>query len=155
VLLVHGGPHSRDTFTFDWSASFLASRGYALLQVNFRGSTGYGYDWFNAGRGGWCTGVMQTDVEDGADALVKNGTVDAARICIIGASYGGYALHAGASLTPGRYTCAASVNGLSDPRTAPHRRHQIQPALHDRRMVAPVEGGQTSSNCARFPQSSW
>ena len=115
VLLVHGGPHSRDSFTFDWWASFLASRGYAVLQVNFRGSTGYGYDWFNAGRGGWGTGVMQTDVEDGADALVKNGIVDASRICIMGASYGGYAALAGASLTPGRYVCAVSVNGLSDP----------------------------------------
>jgi dipeptidyl aminopeptidase/acylaminoacyl peptidase len=115
VLLVHGGPHARDTFTFDWWASFLASRGYAVLQVNFRGSTGYGYDWFNAGRGGWGTGVMQTDVEDGADALVKNGMVDAARICIAGASYGGYAALAGVSLTPKRYACAVSVNGLTDP----------------------------------------
>jgi dipeptidyl aminopeptidase/acylaminoacyl peptidase len=115
VLLVHGGPHARDTFTFNWWASFLASRGYAVLQVNFRGSTGYGYDWFNAGRGGWGSGVMQTDVEDGADALVKNGIVDASRICIMGGSYGGYAALAGATLTPGRYACAVSVNGLSDP----------------------------------------
>jgi dipeptidyl aminopeptidase/acylaminoacyl peptidase len=115
VLLVHGGPHARDTFVFDWWASFLASRGHAVLQVNFRGSTGYGYDWFNAGRGAWGTGVMQTDVEDGADALVKNGTVDATRVCIMGASYGGYAALAGATLTPERYACAVSVNGLSDP----------------------------------------
>jgi dipeptidyl aminopeptidase/acylaminoacyl peptidase len=115
VLLVHGGPHSRDTFTFDWWASFLASRGYAVLQVNFRGSTGYGYEWFDAGRGQWGTGIMQTDVEDGADALVKNGTVDASRICIMGGSYGGYAALAGATLTPERYACAVSINGLSDP----------------------------------------
>jgi dipeptidyl aminopeptidase/acylaminoacyl peptidase len=115
VLLVHGGPHARDSFTFDWWASFLASRGYAVLQVNFRGSTGYGYEWFDAGRGGWGTGVMQTDVEDGADALVKNGMVDAARVCIVGASYGGYAALAGATLTPTRYACAVSVNGLTDP----------------------------------------
>jgi len=115
VLLVHGGPHARDNFTFDWWASFLASRGYAVLQANYRGSTGYGYDWFNAGRGGWGDGVMQTDVEDGADALVKGGTVDPKRICIIGASYGGYAALAGATLTPDRYACAASINGLTDP----------------------------------------
>jgi dipeptidyl aminopeptidase/acylaminoacyl peptidase len=114
VLLVHGGPHARDTFAFDWWASFLVSRGYAVLQVNFRGSTGYGYEWFNAGRGRWGEGVIQTDVEDGADALVKNGMVDAARICIMGGSYGGYAALAGATLTPGRYACAASVNGVSD-----------------------------------------
>jgi dienelactone hydrolase len=115
VLLVHGGPHARDAFTFDWWASFLASRGYAVLQANFRGSTGYGYDWFNAGRGGWGDGVMQHDVEDGVDALVKAGMVDARRVCIVGASYGGYAALAGATLTPDRYACAISVNGLSDP----------------------------------------
>jgi len=115
VLLVHGGPHARDTFMFDWWSSFLASRGYAVLQANYRGSTGYGYDWFNAGRGGWGDGVMQTDVEDGADALVRSGTVDPKKICIVGGSYGGYAALAGATLTPDRYACAASINGLTDP----------------------------------------
>ena len=115
VLLVHGGPHARDNFTFDWWSSFLASRGYSVLQVNFRGSTGYGYEWFDAGRKGWGDGVMQTDVEDGAAALVKAGHVDAARICIMGGSYGGYAALAGATLTPERYACAVSVNGVSDP----------------------------------------
>ena len=115
VLLVHGGPHARDAFMFDWWSSFLASRGYAVLQANFRGSTGYGYEWFDAGRGGWGDGVMQHDVEDGADALVKMGTVDASRICIMGASYGGYAALAGATLTPERYACSVSINGVSDP----------------------------------------
>lgn len=115
VLLVHGGPHARDDFRFDWWASFLASRGYAVLQANFRGSTGYGYEWFNAGRGGWGDGVMQTDVEDGAAALVKNGYVDGTRICIMGGSYGGYSALAGATITPARYACAVSVNGVSDP----------------------------------------
>jgi dienelactone hydrolase len=115
VLLVHGGPHARDDFTFDWWASFLASRGYAVLQTNFRGSTGYGYEWFDAGRKGWGDGLMQTDVEDGADALVKSGYVDPKRICIMGASYGGYAALAGATLTPERYACAVSVAGVSDP----------------------------------------
>jgi dipeptidyl aminopeptidase/acylaminoacyl peptidase len=114
VLLVHGGPHARDDFTFDWWASFLASRGYAVLQPNFRGSTGYGYEWFDAGRKGWGTGVMQTDVEDGAAALVKGGYVNARRICIMGGSYGGYAALAGATLTPDRYACAVSVNGVTD-----------------------------------------
>jgi acetyl esterase/lipase len=115
VLLVHGGPHARDTFTFDWWASFLASRGYAVLQPNFRGSIGYGYSWFNAGRGGWGDGVMQTDVEDGASALIKTGIADPSRVCIMGASYGGYSALAGAALTTERYSCAVSVNGLSDP----------------------------------------
>jgi dienelactone hydrolase len=115
VLLVHGGPPARDDFTFDWWPSFFASRGYAVLQVNFRGSTGYGYEWFNAGRGRWGDGVMQTDVEDGVDALVKAGYVDGKRVCIVGASYGGYAALAGATVTPDRYACAASINGVSDP----------------------------------------
>ena len=115
VLLVHGGPHARDDFTFDWWSSFIASRGYAVLQVNFRGSTGYGYDWFNAGRGRWGDGLMQTDVEDGVAALVKAGYVDGTRVCIVGASYGGYAALAGATVTPERYACAASINGVSDP----------------------------------------
>jgi dipeptidyl aminopeptidase/acylaminoacyl peptidase len=114
VLLVHGGPHARDDFAFDWWASFLASRGYAVLQANYRGSTGYGYEWFDAGRKGWGDGIMQTDVEDGATALVKGGYVDPRRICIMGASYGGYAALAGATLTPDRYACAVSVNGVSD-----------------------------------------
>ena len=115
VLLVHGGPHARDDFTFDWWSSFLASRGYAVLQANFRGSTGYGYEWFDAGRNGWGDGVMQTDVEDGAAALIKAGIADSKRVCIVGASYGGYAAQAGATITPDRYTCAISVAGVSDP----------------------------------------
>lgn len=115
VLLVHGGPHARDNFTFDWWASFLASRGYAVLQPNYRGSTGYGHAWFDAGRGGWGDGVMQTDVEDGVVALIRSGVVDASRVCIVGASYGGYAALAGATITPDRYRCAVSVAGVSDP----------------------------------------
>jgi dipeptidyl aminopeptidase/acylaminoacyl peptidase len=114
VLLVHGGPHARDDFTFDWWASFLASRGYVVLQPNYRGSTGYGYEWFDAGRKGWGDGVMQHDVEDGADALVKSGIVDPKRVCIMGGSYGGYAALAGATITPDRYACAVSVNGVAD-----------------------------------------
>lgn len=114
VLLVHGGPHARDAFAFDWWASFLASRGYAVLQPNYRGSTGYGHAWFDAGRGGWGEGVMQTDVEDGMDALVRNSIVDGTRVCIVGASYGGYAALAGATITPDRYRCAASIAGVSD-----------------------------------------
>ncbi|HRP11772.1 MAG TPA: S9 family peptidase [Terricaulis sp.] len=114
VLLVHGGPHARDTHAFDWWASFLASRGYAVLQPNYRGSTGYGHAWFDAGRGGWGEGVMQTDVEDGMDALVRAGIADGSRVCIIGASYGGYAALAGATITPDRYRCAAAIAGVSD-----------------------------------------
>ncbi len=114
VLLVHGGPHARDTFTFDWWASFLASRGYAVLQPNYRGSTGYGRAWFEAGRRGWGDGVMQTDVEDGLAALVRSGIADSDRVCIVGASYGGYAALAGATITPDAYDCAIAIAGVSD-----------------------------------------
>jgi dipeptidyl aminopeptidase/acylaminoacyl peptidase len=114
VLLPHGGPHARDQYGFDWWAAFLAARGYAVLQPNFRGSTGYGYDWFNAGRNNWGDGIMQTDIEDGVDALIRAGIADSGRVCIVGASYGGYAALAGATLTPDRYRCAISIAGVSD-----------------------------------------
>jgi dipeptidyl aminopeptidase/acylaminoacyl peptidase len=113
VLLVHGGPSSRDTLDFDWWAAFLASRGYAVLQPNFRGSSGYGATWERAGHGQW-GGLMQTDVEDGVAALASAGVADPTRVCIVGASYGGYAALAGATLTPDRYRCAASIAGVSD-----------------------------------------
>lgn len=113
VLLPHGGPHARDTMDFDWWATFLASRGYAVLQPNFRGSTGYGTAWEDAGRRQW-GGLMQTDLDDGVDAVVRAGIADGGRVCIVGASYGGYAALAGATLTPERYRCAIAVAGVSD-----------------------------------------
>lgn len=114
VLLVHGGPHGpRDTMSFDWWSSFLAARGYAVLQPNYRGSGGYGFAWEDAGRLQWGR-LMQTDTEDGVAALIRSGIVDPKRVCIVGASYGGYAALAGATLTPERYACAASVAGVSD-----------------------------------------
>lgn len=113
VLLVHGGPHSRDVWDYDFWAQFLASRGYLVLQPNFRGSSGFGEKWQEAGMGQW-GGLMQTDVEDGVAALIKAGYVDPARVCIMGASYGGYAAFAGITLTPDRYACAVSVNGVAD-----------------------------------------
>ena len=113
VLLVHGGPHGRDTMDFDWWAAFLVSRGYAVLQPNFRGSTGYGDAWEDAGRRQWGD-LMQTDVEDGVAALVRSGIADQSRVCIVGGSYGGYSALIGAALTPDRYECAISVAGVSD-----------------------------------------
>lgn len=114
VLLPHGGPHGpRDDLGFDWWATFLASRGYAVLQPNFRGSGGYGAAWQRAGYRQW-GGLMQRDLEDGVDALARSGIIDPARVCIVGASYGGYAALAGVALTPQRYRCAVSVAGVSD-----------------------------------------
>ena len=113
IVLVHGGPTGRDGFEFDWWASFLASRGYAVVQPNFRGSGGFGTAWQEAGYRQWGE-LMQHDVEDASVALAKAGIADAKRVCIVGASYGGYAALAGATLTPERYRCAASVAGVAD-----------------------------------------
>ncbi|HZF16810.1 MAG TPA: alpha/beta fold hydrolase [Steroidobacteraceae bacterium] len=113
VVLVHGGPYARDDFAFDWWAQFMATRGYAVLQPQFRGSTGYGDAFESAGYRQW-GGLMQDDVSDGVKALVEDGTADAKRVCIVGASYGGYAALAGAAFTPDLYKCAVSVSGVSD-----------------------------------------
>ncbi len=113
VVLPHGGPASRDEFGFDWWVQFLASRGYAVLQPQFRGSGGFGDAFERAGDGEWA-GKMQTDLLDGIAHLAKEGVVDPARVCIVGASYGGYAALAGVALHPGDYRCAVSVAGVSD-----------------------------------------
>jgi dipeptidyl aminopeptidase/acylaminoacyl peptidase len=114
VLLPHGGPADRDVDGFDWLAHFLASRGLAVLQPNFRGSGGYGRAWEEAGHGGWGIGVMQNDLTDGVAAVVAAGIADPQRVCIVGASYGGYAALAGAAFTPELYRCAVSINGVAD-----------------------------------------
>ncbi|MEL6830197.1 MAG: S9 family peptidase, partial [Pseudomonadota bacterium] len=113
IILPHGGPATYDRFDFDWMAQFFASRGYLVLQPNFRGSTGFGRDFLDAGIGEW-GGKMLSDIDDGVKALIKAGLIDPDRICIIGASYGGYAALAGATFTPDRYTCAIAIAPVSD-----------------------------------------
>jgi dipeptidyl aminopeptidase/acylaminoacyl peptidase len=113
IVLAHGGPASRDRLEFDWWAQALASRGYAVLQANFRGSTGYGEDFLEAGYGEWGR-KMQTDLSDGVRWLAEQGRIDPERVCIVGASYGGYAALAGARLDRDVYRCAVSVAGVSD-----------------------------------------
>lgn len=113
VVLPHGGPESRDGTGFDWIAQFLASRGYAVLQPQFRGSSGFGSAHANAGRHQWGL-LMQDDVTDGVQALIAQGIADPQRICIMGWSYGGYAALAGAAFTPELYRCAVSIAGVSD-----------------------------------------
>jgi dipeptidyl aminopeptidase/acylaminoacyl peptidase len=113
VVLPHGGPESDDSPWFDWWSQFLTSRGYAVLRPQFRGSTGLGDEHRLAGRGQW--GLrMQDDVTDGVKALIDQGIADPKRVCIVGASYGGYAALAGAAFTPDLYACAVSVAGVSD-----------------------------------------
>jgi dipeptidyl aminopeptidase/acylaminoacyl peptidase len=113
VVMPHGGPESRDDATFNYRAQFLASRGYAVFQPQFRGSSGFGAAHAEAGRRQW--GLrMQDDVTDGVKALIAQGIADPKRICIVGASYGGYAALAGAAFTPELYACAVSINGVTD-----------------------------------------
>jgi dipeptidyl aminopeptidase/acylaminoacyl peptidase len=113
VVLPHDGPESRDLPVFDWLAQFLATRGYAVLQPQFRGSTGFGQAHQSAGYQQW-GGSMQDDLTDGVNALISQGLANPARVCIVGLDYGGYAALAGAAFTPELYKCAASINGISD-----------------------------------------
>ncbi len=113
IVLPHGGPEAYDRISFDWMAQFLARKGYAVLQPNFRGSTGFGYEFRNAGRGKWGR-EMQDDVSDGVKALVASGYVDPSRVCIMGASYGGYSALAGGAFSPELYRCVIAINGVSD-----------------------------------------
>jgi len=113
VILPHGGPEARDEIGFDWMAAFFANRGYAVLQPNFRGSTGYGVKFLEAGFGQWGL-QMQDDVTDGVRKLIADGIADPKRICIVGGSYGGYAALEGAASTPDLYACAASWAGVFD-----------------------------------------
>lgn len=113
VVLPHGGPETRDSYGFDFLAQFIASRGYAVFQPNFRGSEGSGRTFAQAGHRQW--GLrMQDDVTDGVRHLIQTGAADAQRICIVGGSYGGYAALAGAALTPELYSCVISIAGVSD-----------------------------------------
>jgi dipeptidyl aminopeptidase/acylaminoacyl peptidase len=113
VVLAHGGPAARDVAGFDWWAQALASRGYAVLQANFRGSTGYGDAFMEAGYGEWGR-KMQTDLSDGVQSLAREGRIDPERVCIVGGSYGGYAALAGVTLQKDVYRCAVSFGGVSD-----------------------------------------
>ncbi len=112
VVLPHGGPASRDTEGFDWWAQALADQGYAVLQPNFRGSN-VSQSLLEAGYGEWGR-KMQTDLSDGVNYLATQGIIDPTRVCIVGASYGGYAALAGVTLQSGIYRCAVSVAGPSD-----------------------------------------
>ena len=113
IMLPHGGPFVRDEWTYDPLVQFLANRGYAVFQPQFRGSTGLGKEFVERGYGQWGR-KMQDDLDDGLDWLVSNGMVDAKRVCIVGASYGGYAALWGAIRNPERYRCAASIAGVTD-----------------------------------------
>ena len=113
IVMPHGGPEARASLDFDIWAEFFATRGYLVLQPNFRGSSGYGHKFAAAGYGEW-GGKMDDDITDGVLQLIKSGQVDKDRICIFGASFGGYAALYGGARTPDLYKCVASFAGVAD-----------------------------------------
>jgi dipeptidyl aminopeptidase/acylaminoacyl peptidase len=119
VLWVHGGPWARDTWGYDPYVQWFANRGYACLQVNYRASSGYGKKFLNAGNRQW--GLrMQDDLTDAAGWAVKQGYADAAKVAIMGGSYGGYATLAGLAFTPDLFACGVDIVGPSNLTTLIH-----------------------------------
>ncbi|MGI9006066.1 MAG: S9 family peptidase [Streptosporangiaceae bacterium] len=116
VLNVHGGPWARDAWGYDPEAQWLANRGYLCIQVNFRGSTGYGKAFVNAGDREWGA-KMQDDLTDAVGYAVDQGWADPKRVAIYGGSYGGYAALAGATFTPEVYCCSVDIVGPSNLKT--------------------------------------
>ncbi|PHS13822.1 MAG: S9 family peptidase [Kangiella sp.] len=113
IIFPHGGPFASDDYSFDYWSAFFSNRGYAVLQMNFRGSSGYGFDFLNEGIGNWGL-TMQNDIVDGTNWLIDEGVADADRVCIVGASYGGYAALLGAAKSSELFKCAISYAGVTD-----------------------------------------
>ena len=116
VLDVHGGPWARDSWGYNGQSQWLANRGYAVLQVNYRGSRGFGKRLLNAGNGEWGR-AMQNDLSDAVAWVIKEGIADPKKICIYGGSYGGYAVLAGLAFTPELYACGVDIVGPSNLQT--------------------------------------
>ena len=113
VVFPHGGPWGRDLWGYDPWAQWLANRGYAVLQPNFRASTGYGKQYLNAGDRQWA-GTMHTDLLDGKEWVIKQGIADEKKVCIMGGSYGGYATLAGLAFSPDAFACGVDIVGPSN-----------------------------------------
>ncbi|SHF21444.1 Dipeptidyl aminopeptidase/acylaminoacyl peptidase [Microbulbifer donghaiensis] len=113
VLLVHGGPWGRDNFGYSGIVQWLANRGYAVLQVNFRSSTGFGKSFLNAGNGEWA-GAMHNDLIDAVDWAIKQGVTSTDKVAIMGGSYGGYATLVGLTFTPEKFACGVDIVGPSN-----------------------------------------
>jgi dipeptidyl aminopeptidase/acylaminoacyl peptidase len=113
VVNPHAGPQWRNSWVFDLKTQFLANRGYAVLQVNFRGSEGYGKQFLRAGFRQWGL-KMQDDITDGVNWLIDQGIADKNRIAIFGGSFGGYAALAGVTFTPDLYACGIDLWGISN-----------------------------------------
>lgn len=117
VMMPHGGPWAQDQWHFDPWVQLLANRGYAVIQPNFRGSTGYGKKHLNAGNGQWGVGAMQNDITDGVKWAIAEGIADPSRVAIFGGSYGGYATLSGLAFTPDLYACGIDMVGPSNVKT--------------------------------------
>ncbi len=113
IVFPHGGPYARDSAGFDYWTQFFVSRGFAVIKPNFRGSSGYGDAYLEAGFDQWGL-KMQDDVIDGLDWMIKEGISDPDRVCIVGGSYGGYVALVAAFKTPERFRCAVSFAGVTD-----------------------------------------
>jgi dipeptidyl aminopeptidase/acylaminoacyl peptidase len=141
VLLVHGGPWGRDVWRLDDEVQWLANRGYAVLQINFRGSDGYGKEYLNAGDREW-GGKMNDDLIDGKNWAVKQNYADPKQVCIMGWSYGGYATLVGLAFTPDEFVCGVDAVGISNLVTflktiPPYWEEQLNPVY--KRVVGDVE----------------
>ena len=135
VVLPHGGPQSRDRALYDPLAQFIATRGYVVVKPNFRGSTGYGPEFEEAGYRQWGQ-AMQDDLSDAVDFLVRQGIADENRVCIGGVSYGGYAALMGVVKESGRYQCSFSINGVTDLLYLAKREARFAPDDYIRSMVS-------------------
>ena len=113
IMMPHGGPHSYDSIGFDFLAQALAEQGYMVIQPQFRGSVGFGLHHQTAGYGEW-GGKSLDDLTDAADFFAKQGMIDRDRMCIVGASFGGYSALAGGAYTPDLYKCVVSINGIGN-----------------------------------------
>ena len=144
VVCVHGGPHRRDVWCYDPVVQWLANRGYAVLQVNFRGSSGYGRKFTKGGGEGQWGGRMQSDLVDAKRWAVEQGIADRGRVAILGRSYGGYAVLAALAFTPDEFACGVDICGPSVPLyhcgdlQSQRRRYRHSPLHFARQFEAPL-----------------
>ena len=150
VVYVHGGPHGiRDYWAYDDTVQLLASRGFHVLQVNFRGSGGYGVDYQRSGFGEW-GGRMQDDITDATRWAIQTGIADPDRICILGASYGAYSAMMGAIREPALYRCALGMYGIYD-LTIMRQRGDISRTLAGEEFIRRIVGADKDKLMATSP----
>ena len=148
VVLPHDGPAERDVWEFSYLRNFLANRGYAVLQMSFRGSGGFGQAWKNSAKGAW-GGVPYSDIVDGARWAVAQGVADPKRICIAGTGFGGYAALLGAERNGDVFRCSISINGITDLQMFKEHASMFGPA--DEAWVAEQVGSDTAALKAQSP----